>query len=76
MKKLSVNLSLLLLLAALLVPMVGCKKEEPIEVEETPATETSAVEAPATTDMATTDMGMSTDMASSDMMTTSDAAQK
>lgn len=70
MKKLSVHLSLLLLLAALLIPMVGCKKEEPMEVEETPATETSAVEAPASTDMTSTDMSMSTDMAGSDMATT------
>jgi hypothetical protein len=67
MKKLFVHLSMLVLLAALLVPMIGCKKEE-TEVEETPAT---TMEEPATTsaepmasDMGTTDtMGtMGTDM--------------
>jgi hypothetical protein len=69
MKKLSVHLSLLLLLAALLIPMVGCKKEEPMEVDETATTEAPAVEAPAT-DMTSTDMSMSTDMTGSDMATT------
>ncbi|MFL6196630.1 MAG: hypothetical protein ACJ75H_20780, partial [Thermoanaerobaculia bacterium] len=39
MKKLSVHLSLLCLLAFLLIPFAGCKKEE-TEVEETPATTT------------------------------------
>lgn len=70
MKKLSVHLSLLLLLAALLIPMVGCKKEEPMEVEETPATETSAADAataPASTET------MSSDAASTETMS-SDAA--
>ena len=38
MKKLSVHLSLLCLLAILLVPFAGCKKEE--TDEETPATTT------------------------------------
>jgi hypothetical protein len=61
MKKLSVQLSLLLLLAALLIPMVGCKKEEPMETEENAATEA----APATEPAASTEM--STDMSSSDM---------
>lgn len=60
MKKLSVHLSLLCLLAALLVPMVGCNKEEKTEVEETPAT--SAVQEPATTspEPMGSDMGSST----------------
>jgi hypothetical protein len=65
MKKLSVHLSLLCLLAFLLIPFAGCKKEE-TEVEETPAT-TDMMETtePAMTDM-TTDMG--TDMTTSEPM--------
>jgi hypothetical protein len=80
MKKLSVNLSLLCLLALLLVPFAGCKKEE-TEVEETPATTTDTTTSTSTstetsTTMATTDTGMaastdtgmtSTDMTSSPM---------
>jgi hypothetical protein len=65
MKKLFVHLTMLALLAALLVPMVGCKKEE-TDVEETPAT--SAMEEPATTsaEPMATDMGtMGTDMGTS-----------
>jgi hypothetical protein len=65
MKKLSVHLSLLCLLAFLLIPFAGCKKEE-TEVEETPAT-TEMMETttePATTEMTTTDMG--TDMTTSE----------
>jgi hypothetical protein len=75
MKKLFVHLSLLLLLAALLIPMAGCKKEEPEMVEETPATETPAADAtmaPASTDMAATD-SMSTEATSTE---SSDAAPK
>lgn len=66
MKKLSVHLSLLCLLAFLLIPFAGCKKEE-TEVEETPAT-TDMMETttePAMTDMMT-DMG--TDMTTSEPM--------
>jgi hypothetical protein len=71
MKKLFVHLSMLTLLAALLVPLIGCKKEE-TEVEETPAT--SAVEEPATTsaEPMATDMGTgmgTTDTMGSDMGT-------
>jgi actin-like ATPase involved in cell morphogenesis len=64
MKKLFVHLSLLCLLAALAVPMVGCHKEE-AEVEEST---TTAMEEPAvaTTEPMGTDMGttepMGTDM--------------
>jgi hypothetical protein len=72
MKKLSIHLSLLCLLAFLLLPFAGCKKEE-TEVEETPATtEMETTTEPMTTDMGTmsTDMGtMSTDMGT-DMSTT------
>jgi hypothetical protein len=73
MKKLFVHLTMLALLAALLVPMVGCKKEE-TDVEETPAT--SAMEEPATTsaEPMATDMGtsepMGTDMGTSEPMGT------
>jgi hypothetical protein len=71
MKKLFVHLTMLALLAALLVPMVGCKKEE-TDVEETPAT--SAMEEPATTsaEPMATDMGtdMGTSMGTSEPMGT------
>lgn len=74
MKKLFVHLSMLVLLAALLVPMVSCKKDE-TDMEETPAATTveesaTTVEAPAmATDMGTTDtMGtMGTDMGTGTM---------
>lgn len=70
MKKLFVHLSLLCLLVALAVPMVGCSRDE-AEVEE--STTSAITEEPATTepamgtDMGTsdsmgTDMGMGTDM--------------
>lgn len=70
MKKLYVHLSMLVLLAALLVPMIGCKKDD-TEMEESPAAttvETATTVEPSTmaTDMGTTDtMGtdMGTDMA-------------
>lgn len=60
MKKLFVHLSLLCLLVALAVPMIGCSKEE-AEVEEST---TSAMEEPiATTESAMgTDMGTTSDM--------------
>ena len=62
MKKLFVHLSILCLLAVLLVPMVGCKKEEPME--ESPAATT--MEDTGATDTMGTDMGtpdpMGTDM--------------
>lgn len=76
MKKLSVHLSLLCLLAFLLIPFAGCKKEE-TEVEETPATTTdTAVETSTEPTMApTTDMGtdMGTDMTTSEPMGTDTA---
>jgi hypothetical protein len=63
MKKLFVHLSMLALLAALLVPMVGCNKDKETEVEETPAT--SAAAPAVTTPAMSSDMGggaMSSDM--------------
>jgi hypothetical protein len=79
MKKFLVHLSVMCLLAALMVPMVGCKKEEPA-VDETmssdmaPAPEATTTE-PMSTEMST-DMGtMSTDTMSTDMApVTTDAA--
>lgn len=74
MKKLFVHLSVLCLLAALLVPMVGCNRNEG-EVEESPATTDAGttMEEPITTEpmdtgMTTTDMG--TDSMTSEPMTT------
>jgi uncharacterized lipoprotein YajG len=66
MKKLYVHLTMLVLLAALLVPMVGCKKDD-TEMEESPAAttvETATTVEPSTmaTDMGTTDTTMGTDM--------------
>ena len=65
MKKLSVRLSLLCMLAVLLIPFAGCKKED--TVEETPAMSTAtAMETtttaptPVTTDMGTDTMGTDT----------------
>jgi len=72
MKKLFVHLSMLALLAALLVPMTGCKKDEG-EVEETPAatTEEATTTTTTTTTEGTTDTGMmSTDMGTSEPMGT------
>ena len=63
MKKLSIHLSLLCLLAFLLIPFAGCKKDE---VEETPATS----EMETTTEPMTTETTMSTDMGTD--MTTSE----
>ena len=68
MKKLSVRLSLLCMLAVLLIPFVGCKKDE--TVEETPAvsSDTMATSEPMMTSepmtTGTTDMG--TDMTTSE----------
>jgi hypothetical protein len=66
MKKLFVHLSMLALLAALLVPMIGCGHKE-TEVEETPAATTvesaTTTTAPMGTDMtATTTETMGSDM--------------
>ena len=69
MKKLFVHLSLLCLLVALAVPMIGCHKDEAV-VEES----TTTVEEPATTEPMGTDMGttepMGTDMGTSEPMGT------
>jgi hypothetical protein len=56
MKKLSVNLSLLCLLAFLLIPFAGCKKEEP-EVDETPATTTDTTTSTSTSTETSTSTG-------------------
>ena len=75
MKKLSVRLSLLCLIAVLLVPFAGCKKEE-TDVEETPAISsepamdtTMSEPTPATSDVMGTDT-MGTDMTTSEPMGT------
>lgn len=71
MKKLFVHLSILCLLAALLVPMIGCKKND--EGDETPMTDTTMTD---TTDTMGTDMtepmdtGMTTDMGTMEPMGT------
>ena len=70
MKKLSVHLSLLCLLAFLVIPFAGCKKEE--EPVETPATTETTMESTpmeATPPAATTDT-MSTDTMTSEPMST------
>ena len=63
MKKLFVHLSILCLLAVLLVPMVGCKKEEP--AEESPAA--TASEDMGTAETMGTDMGTTTEPMGTDM---------
>ncbi len=74
MKKLSVHLTLLCLLALLLIPFAGCKKDEG-EGDATPmTTDTTMTTDTMTTDTMTTDtMGtdtMGTDMMTSEPMTT------
>lgn len=75
MKKLSVRLSLLCLLAVLLVPFAGCKRDD-AEVEETPGvtTDTMATTEPMMTepmDTGTTGTDtMGTDMTTSEPMGT------
>ena len=59
MKKVLVHLSMLCLLAFLLAPLSGCKKEENTEVEETPAAST---EAPAATSTEAPAMGTTSTM--------------
>lgn len=65
MKKALVHLSLMLLLAALLVPLVGCKKDEP--AEETPAAASDSSMSASSGAAMGTDMGsgaaMGTDLA-------------
>jgi hypothetical protein len=75
MKKLSVRLSLLCLLALLLVPFAGCKKDEGGEeatatTDTTMTTDTMTTEPMATTDMGTMSTDMGTDMGTSEPMTT------
>ena len=78
MKKLSIHLSLLCLLAFLLIPFAGCKKEDEA-VEETPAVtsettvETSTSTATTTTDTMSSGGTTTTDTMSSGSATTSDA---
>jgi hypothetical protein len=64
MKKLSVHLTILCLLAFLLIPFAGCKKEETEDTTATTEMETTSEP------MATTDTGMGTDMGTD--MTTSE----
>ena len=71
MKKLFVHLSILCLLAMLLVPMVGCKKDDGME-DETPMTDTATdTTEPMDTGMTTEpmDTGMTTDMTTEPMGT-------
>ena len=75
MKKLSVRLSLLCLLALLLVPFAGCKKEEGEDAtattDSTMTTDTMTTEPMTTsTDMGTMSTDMGTDMMTSEPMTT------
>ena len=73
MKKLSVHLSLLCLLAFLLVPFAGCKKDEDAVDENTPAATTESTMETTTTETTTTtmstDMGTDTGMTSEPMST-------
>ena len=76
MKKLLVNLSILCLLAMLLVPMVGCKKDDGMEGGETPMTDattdtTESMDTSMTTDMTTEPIGtdMTTEPIGTDMAT-------
>ena len=74
MKKVLVHLCMLTLLAMLLIPMIGCKKDE-MEVEEAPTASEPmepAMTEPAMTDMSTDMMSESTEMGTemgSDMAT-------
>ena len=62
MKKLFTSLSMLCLLALLVMPLVACQKEEPVEVEDTAVTtETTTEDTAVGTDL-TTDTGIGTDM--------------
>lgn len=75
MKKLSVRLSLLCLLAFLLIPFAGCKREEggetPATTDTTMTTDTMTTDPmTTTTDMGTMSTDMGTDMMTSEPMTT------
>jgi len=76
MKKLSIHLSLLCLLAFLLIPFAGCKKDEEATEEATPAvTSETTVETSTSTSTVTSDTTTSGGAVSSDTMAppTSDA---
>jgi hypothetical protein len=69
MKKLSVHLTLLCLLAFLLIPFAGCKREE--TTEETPATtELEMTSEPLATTDTTLGTDLGTDMTTSEPMGT------
>lgn len=69
MKKLSFHLSLLCLLAVLLIPFVGCKKDEPAEDENNAATTTDTTTSTSTTTETSTSMGTDTSAMGTDMGT-------
>ncbi|HSS78965.1 MAG TPA: hypothetical protein VLV54_19755 [Thermoanaerobaculia bacterium] len=76
MKKLSIHLSLLCLLALLLVPFAGCKKDEE-PAEETPAATSESTTTVETSSSTTTSMdsnGTTTSESTSGSTMTSDAA--
>jgi hypothetical protein len=69
MKKLFVHLSILCLLAMLLVPMVGCKKDDGME-DETPMTDTTTdTTEPMDTGLPPMDTDLTTDMTTEPMGT-------
>lgn len=72
MKKLSVRLSLLCLLAVLLVPFAGCKKDDPEEGTPAVSSDTMATSEPVMTSepMATTTSDMASDATTSEPVTT------
>jgi hypothetical protein len=75
MKKLSIHLSLLCLLALLLVPFAGCKKDEE-PAEETPAATSESTTVETSTSTSTSDMtsgAMGTDTSTTGSMTTDGA---
>lgn len=65
----------ILALLFLLAIVLACKKEEPMDVEETPAMETSAVESSAATDLATSEMAPLDGPAPSEPMTSGKATE-
>ena len=76
MKKLSIHLSLLCLLALLLVPFGGCKKdEEPAEETPVATSESTTVETSSSSTMTsdTTSGAMGTDTSTTGSMTTDGA---
>jgi hypothetical protein len=69
MKKLSFHLSLLCLLAVLLIPFVGCKKDEPAEDENNAAVTSDTTMSTSTTTETSTSMGTDTGAMGTDMGT-------